>query len=229
MVTRHGVSARGAGILGRFCLLTAFGAAFGYIEAAVVVYLRAIFYPDGFCFPLKEFGHGELWHRLLLTEIGREGATLVLISSGAWLTGRNIRERLAYFLMIFAVWDIFYYIWLKVLIDWPGSFMDWDILFLIPMVWASPVLAPMLISALMLAFGVVILRFNNAERGIKVTLADWVGIFVSVVVMVVSFCAAGRHIAEADFASHFWWWFFGPGYLLAVGVLVKCIGQSKNM
>jgi len=216
-------------MLGRFCLLTAFGAAFGYIEAAVVVYLRAIFYPDGFRFPLVEFGHGGLWRRLLLTEIGREGATLVLISSGALLIGRNIRERLACFLVIFALWDIFYYVWLKVLIDWPGSIMDWDILFLIPMVWASPVSAPVLISALMLVFGVLILRFNDGGRGIKVTLLDWFGFFVSVVVMVMCFCLAGRHIAEADFASHFWWWLFWPGYLLLVGVLVKCIGQSKSV
>jgi len=229
MAARDRVSARGPGIFGRFWLLTAFGAAFGYIEAAVVVYLRAIFYPDGFRLPLVQFGHGELWRRLLLTKIGREAATMVLISSGAWLIGRNIRERLACFLVIFALWDIFYYVWLKVLIDWPGSIMDWDILFLIPIVWASPVLAPVLISALMLVFGIVILRFNDAGRGIKVNLLDWFGFFVSVLVMVMCFCLAGRHIAEADFASHFWWWLFGSGYLLAVGVLVKCIGQSKSV
>ncbi len=70
--------------------------------------------------------------RLVLTEIGREAATLVLIFTAAWLFGGVPQERIAYFLIIFAVWDIFYYVWLKVLLDWPATLMDWDILFLIP-------------------------------------------------------------------------------------------------
>ncbi|MHC4213225.1 MAG: hypothetical protein ACYSWP_07640 [Planctomycetota bacterium] len=114
--------------------LAALSIAFGYIEASVVVYLRAIFYPDGFVFPLTEFGieTSPLWRRLLLTEIGREASTLVLIISGAYLFGRNVRERVAGFMIIFGIWDIFFYVWLKVLVNWPGSIMDWDILFLIP-------------------------------------------------------------------------------------------------
>lgn len=42
--------------LKRFCIVVIFGIAFAYIEAAVVVYLRTIFYPAGFTFPLTEFG-----------------------------------------------------------------------------------------------------------------------------------------------------------------------------
>jgi len=209
-------------------VVTAFGAAFGYIEAAVVVYLRAIFYPDGFRFPLIEFGNGELWRRLLMTEIGREGATLVLIGTGAWLIGRNLRQRFAWFLVIFAVWDITYYIWLKVLLGWPGSIMDWDILFLIPMVWASPVLAPVLISAAMLVFAGVILRRSEAGRGIEVKMIDWAGFSGAIVVVLASFCLAGRHIAEADFASHYLWRLFWLGYSCAIGVFFKCVWQSKN-
>ena len=34
-----------------FCIAVVFGIAFGYIEAAVVVYLREIFYTGGFVFP----------------------------------------------------------------------------------------------------------------------------------------------------------------------------------
>ncbi|MCJ7673904.1 MAG: hypothetical protein MUO33_01995, partial [Sedimentisphaerales bacterium] len=55
--------------------------------------------------------------QLLVIEIGREAATLVLISTGAWLFGKGIQPRCAYFLTIFATWDIFYYVWLKALID----------------------------------------------------------------------------------------------------------------
>ena len=104
----------------RFCIVVIFSIAFAYIEAAVVVYLREIFYPDGFSFPLTIFAIDPLWRRFLLTEIGREAATIVLIFMSAWLFGRNRRQRFAYFLTIFAIWDIFYYVWLKVLIDWPA-------------------------------------------------------------------------------------------------------------
>ncbi len=112
-----------------FCIVVIFSIAFAYIEAAVVVYLRQIFHPEGFTFPLTTFGLSPLWKRLLFTEIGREAATIVLIFTGCWLSGKNRRQRFAYFMTIFAVWDIFYYVWLKVLLDWPSSIMDWDILF----------------------------------------------------------------------------------------------------
>ncbi len=69
----------------RFCIVVVFGIAFAYIEATVVVYLRTIFHPSGFTFPLTEFAISPMWKRLLLTETGREAATLVLISASAWL------------------------------------------------------------------------------------------------------------------------------------------------
>ena len=122
----------------RFLIAVVFSIAFGYIEASVVVYLREIFYPQGFTFPIVFFEVEPLWRRLLLTEIGREASTIVLILIGAWLFGKNRRQRFAYFLIIFAVWDIFYYVWLKVLLGWPATVMEWDILFLIPVAWAAP-------------------------------------------------------------------------------------------
>ncbi len=36
----------------RFCVVVAFSIAFANIEATVVVYLRHIFHPDGFHFPI---------------------------------------------------------------------------------------------------------------------------------------------------------------------------------
>ncbi|MHC4682417.1 MAG: hypothetical protein ACYTEK_27490 [Planctomycetota bacterium] len=213
--------------LKNLCIVVAFGVAFAYIEAAVVVYLREIFHPEGFTFPMKVFGAGPLARRLLLTEIGREAATIVLIFTGAWLFGRNRRQRVAYFLTIFAVWDIFYYVWLKVLIDWPASIMDWDILFLIPVAWASPVLYPVLISATMLAFAVILLCRPSGARPFKVTLPDWLGFFASGLIVVVSFSVAGLHITEQDFASYFYRPLFAAGYSLGVAVFAKCLLKSR--
>ncbi len=213
--------------LKRFCIVVIFGIALAYIEAAVVVYLRAIFYPDGFTFPLTEFGIGPLWQRLLLTEIGREVASLVLVSTAAWLFGRNLQQRFAYFMVIFAVWDIFYYVWLKILIDWPSSIMDWDILFLIPMPWASPVLAPVLISVILLIFAIIILCRSSCARPIKVSPIQWLGFILAGLVVVASFCIAGLHITEPDFKSHFHWPLFTLGEILAIALFLTCLLKSK--
>ena len=93
-----------------------FGIALAYFEAAVVVYLRAIFYPEGFKFPLSLFDINASHKHLLLTEIGREAATVVLIVCSCWIFGHNRRQRLAGFFIIFAVWDIFY---LKLRLSFP--------------------------------------------------------------------------------------------------------------
>lgn len=213
--------------LKRFIIVVIFGVAFAYIEAAVVVYLREIFHPDGFSFPLTVFGTDATGKQLLLTEVGREAATIVIILTGSHLFGRNLRQRIAYFLTIFAVWDIFYYVWLKVLINWPSSIMDWDILFLIPAVWAGPVLAPVLVSAALLVFAVMILYRDSYGGAVRVSFADWAGFILAGVAVVGSFCIAGGHITESNFQSYFYWLPFAGGLLLAAGVFVKCLLKSK--
>jgi len=212
----------------RFIIVVIFGVAFGYIESAVVVYLREIFYPAGFTFPLPHaFDINPLWKRLLLTETGRETATLVLILSAAWLFGKNTRQRFAYSLIIFAVWDIFYYIWLKVLLDWPASILDWDILFLIPAPWAGPVLAPVLVSLIMLVFAWAILYRDCINKPIKASVWDWLGFSLAGLIVVLSFILAGRFMTKPDFASHFSWPLFLTGLLAAIAFFVKSFLKSK--
>ena len=220
--------------LTRFVIAVVFSIAFAYIESAVVVYLRVIFHPDGFTFPLSNVDTILQHKALLLTEIGREAATIVLILTGAWLFGRNLRQRFAYFLTIFAVWDIFYYIWLKVfsaclqaIPDWPLSIMDWDILFLIPVAWAGPVVAPVLVSITLLVFAMIILYRDCCGRPIKASRIDWLGFIAAAVVIVVSFCIPGPHIAEPDFQSYFYWPIFAAGLLAAIALFVKCLLKSK--
>jgi len=215
-------------ILERFVVVVIFAVAFAYIEAAIVVYLREIFYPDGFAFPLPNLlAFDPAQKSLLLTEIGREAATLVLILTAACLFGRNRRQRFAYFMTIFAVWDIFYYVWLKILLNWPTSIMDWDILFLIPTTWASAVLYPVIISIIMLTFAAFVLYRDARGRPINVTLADW-GLFsLAALVVVVSFCTPGPHVAEPDYQSQFYWPLFALGAIAAVAVFLKCLLKSK--
>lgn len=216
-------------MLRKFCIAVVFGIAFGYIEAAVVVYLREIFYPEGFTFPLEMFSINPLWRRLLLTEIGREAATIVLIFTGARLFGKNLRQRFAYFLTIFAVWDIFYYVWLKVLLDWPASIMDWDILFLIPVTWAGPVLAPVLTSLVMLVFAAVILYYDCRCVVIRATFSDWFGFSLSAFMIMASFCIPGPHTAKENYMDYFPWILFAAGLLFAVILFTNCLLRLNRL
>lgn len=137
-------------------VVSIFSVAMAALESAVVVYLRALYYPDGFTVALKMIDE-----EILLIEIMREAATLTMLLTVGYLAGKNLRERMAYFLLSFAVWDIFYYGWLKVFIGWPASVFEWDILFLIPITWLAPVLAPLICSATMLLLALVLLFKAN--------------------------------------------------------------------
>jgi hypothetical protein len=206
----------------RLILVAVFGIAFAYIESAVVVYLREIFHPNGFDFPLKVFSADELDRGLLLTEVGREAATLVLIVTACSLFGENRRQRAAYFMMIFALWDIFFYVWLKVLINWPASLMDWDILFLIPLTWAAPVIAPILVSLTMLLFALVILVLDARNIAVKPGPLDWMGFVAAALLTVGLFCSAGQFIDQADYNIHFSWPGFAAAEVAAVWFFAAC-------
>lgn len=132
--------------------------AFAYVEAAVVAYLRALYYPEGFGFPVKPIDPAHLG-----IELGREGATIVMLVSVGLLGGRRAAERFGIFAVAFGLWDLFYYLWLKLLLDWPASLGDWDLLFLIPAPWSAPVAAPCAV-ALFLAVGGALIVLDRGRR-----------------------------------------------------------------
>src|SRR4029450_13917650 len=132
---------------------TAYAVAMAYLESAIVVYLRRLYYPKGFDFPLVIIDVPTL-----LIEVGREAATRVSMAAGRTKVGKC-----AYFLYLFGVWDIFYYVWLKVFLDWPASLFTWDVLFLIPVPWVGPVLAPVTVALTMIGMALVLLRLE--QRG----------------------------------------------------------------
>jgi hypothetical protein len=153
----------------RLVLIILFAAAFGYVEAAVVVYLRALYYPGGFQFPLRIFEPG-----LLFVELFREAATLVMLGAVAVLSGRTHWDRFGAFLVAFGVWDITFYLWLRVATGWPATLLEWDILFLLPLPWIGPVLAPSLIAAIMVAGGAWMMLLAGRGIILKVTLPSTV-------------------------------------------------------
>ncbi len=207
----------------RLISLVAFSIAFAYIEAVVVVYLRAVFYPAGFVFPIEDFTEMAGAGKYVLIEIGREAATVVLMFTASLLMVSDRRRRLAYFLIIFAVLDIFYYVWLKVLLGWPVSIMDWDVLFLIPVTWAAPVLAPVITSITMLFIAVVLL----SNKPISVSRPRGAGFTASVLMIIVLFCIAGLKITGPDYASYFSWPVFGALHAAIIILLLRCVERKQ--
>lgn len=162
--------------------LTVFSVAMGYLESAVVVYLRDIYYPEGFSFPIKVFSE-----EIFITELLRETSTLAMLFSVAYIGGKNFYQRLANFIFCFAVWDIFYYAGLKLLLGWPESFLTWDILFLIPVIWAAPVFAPLICALTMILLAVCIWYFEEKGREIKINFTEWSLLIAGSCLMIVTF------------------------------------------
>jgi len=152
------------------------------VEAGVVIYLRALYYPEGFSFPLA-----IITTRHFIFEIARETATILMLISVSTLIGKRFWEKFAYFLICFGVWDIFYYIWLKIAIGWPLSLLDWDILFLIPLPWIGPVVAPVTIAIMMILAGLFILFLFKRGYDFRPSSLAWVMTIIGTLVILYSF------------------------------------------
>lgn len=143
------------------------GSAFGYIEAAVVYYLRGLmnFHRNYSLIHYKTLlnlgfiAFVTTRHSLLVNnrindvEKVREVATIVVLIAIAYIAGSDWRQRLGAFLVSFACWDIMYYVFLKILDNWPNSLFTKDVFFLIPVTWIGPVITPLVCAIVILALG----------------------------------------------------------------------------
>jgi hypothetical protein len=150
--------------------LALFAVAMGWLEAVVVVYLRAILgIAHGEALPST----AEVMHRfaqshlLLRIEQSREAATLIMLAAVGWLAAERFAGRLGGFLLVFGLWDISYYVALRILVGWPRSLFDMDLLFLLPTHpwWYQPVWVPVLISCGMIALGLRLLATDRSTGG----------------------------------------------------------------
>lgn len=191
-----------------------FAIAFAFIESAVVVYIRDLYYPDGFGFPLK-----PIFAKHLSTEVIREFSTLLVILTVASLAGTTRWQRFAYFLIAFGLWDIFYYGWLKVLLDWPASIFEFDVLFLIPLPWIAPVLAPILISILLIVSGLLIIRKEAREGGFKSGRLAWILSIIGSLVILYSFMHDLDATLRFRMPSEYDWRVYAVGMMLLVAAM----------
>jgi hypothetical protein len=202
----------------RWLVVSLFAIAMAWVESAVVFDLRTLVdriqpYQEN---PLPLIG------KLGPVELVREFATMVMLFTAGVLAGRTWRARFGYMLVAFGVWDIFYYVFLKIMCGWPASLLDWDILFLLPLPWWGPVLAPMLIALLMILWGTLATQCESKPASRVATAVTWSVCFVGMVLALYVFMADCIQVADQGVAvirtvlpEHFDW----PRFLIALALM----------
>jgi len=202
---------------GRWLIVVLYAMAMAWVESAVVFYLRTMidriepYQPN----PLPMIGG------FAPVELTRELATLVMLFTVGMLAGRTWRARIGYAVIAFGVWDIFYYVFLKMMCGWPHTLLDWDVLFLLPMPWWGPVLAPVLISVLMILWGTAASQFERKHTPLlsnwRVWVLNFAGVALALYVFMADTIAAAQRGLEAIrtvLPEKFNWSLFGIALLL---------------
>jgi hypothetical protein len=203
----------------RWLMVACYAVAMAWVEAAAVYYLRRLvdrvepYQPN----PLPIMGS------LGAVELTRELATLIMLFTVGALAGRTWKARFGYMAIAFGLWDIFYYAFLKIICGWPHSWRDWDVLFLIPLPWWGPVLAPMMIAGLMIGWGTLASQFEVVEGQGKLEWWAWLagggGIGLALYLFMAGTLAAlGRNpesVGQMLPQKFPWGWFW-----------VACVGMS---
>jgi hypothetical protein len=216
--------------------LVLFGVAFGYVEASVVVYLRTIYEPirqkisprpPGELFPLitpQQLAQaGPENSRRLWTELGREAATILMLAAVGLAVSRSFQQWTAAFLIAFGVWDICFYLFLRLLIHWPESAMTWDLLFLLPVPWVGPVLAPVIVSLSMIGCGYVALT-----RPLALKATHWIAILAGGSIVVVACCLDFPNTTRGGMPNPFHWGVFTTGELLGLAGFASAAVSSRS-
>jgi hypothetical protein len=179
--------------------------------------------------------------RIAVTEIFREFATMIMLVAVGVIAGRSKLERFGFFIFAFGIWDIFYYVFLKLLIGWPESLFTWDILFMLPTTWVGPVLAPVINATSMVIFGGLIWYFQSKGKLLPVKMREWVMLITGSLIVIwayiedyVSFMHERFSMTEIFFPSdsggmiesaityvpqEFSWWIFWVGQLLIMSAI----------
>ena len=217
----------------RWALVIVFAVAMAWVESASVFYIRALvgrvepYQADPL--PIRgALGNVELW---------REAATLVMLAMLGTLSGRTWRHRAGYAALAFGAWDIFYYVFLHLISGWPRTLLDWDILFLLPLPWWGPVLAPISIALVMILWGTLTTQSRDHTTSTRLTWTlGWIGIGLALAVFMIDAWRAlpdGRDAVLRVLPSTFNWPLFSMALLLmaspAVHQIASLLTQARGV
>ncbi|MGM0650813.1 MAG: hypothetical protein ACQES1_09955 [Bacteroidota bacterium] len=220
-----------------------FAVAFAMIETAVVIYLREIFYPEGFAFPLQMISPD-----LAVVEAVREVATMLLLISIAAVATNKFYTGFAWFIYAFAIWDIFYYVFLYVFLGWPENLLVWDVLFLLPFTWVGPVIAPLINSLCMILLAIIIIKYR---QNLRIKLWHWIGLIIGAIIVIVSYTEDYVGFMSDDYSiiellsvnntneiiekagnyipQQFAWWLFITGVVIHLFIIVDIWWRNDRM
>jgi len=122
--------------------LALFAIAMALVEAAVVIYLRELYFPSGF-FIQSAQDLQVIPAKMLRMEFWREAATIIMLICVAFLSFDRKKERFLAFVWTFSVWDLTFYLFLYIFLRWPESLTTLDVYFLIPWPLIGPVWFPL--------------------------------------------------------------------------------------
>lgn len=207
----------------RWWIVVLYAIAMAWVESPVVFYLRSMinriepYQPN----PLPAIGG------FALVELPREFATLVMLFTVGMLAGKTWRQKTGYTLIAFGFWDIFYYVFLKLICGWPHSLLDWDILFLLPLPWWGPVLAPVLISLLLISWGTITMTFEENPRRLPSNWWTWgsnsLGVSLALYVFMADAIAASHHgfnAVRVVLPKQFNWSLFDCAFLMMAAPVI---------
>jgi hypothetical protein len=217
-----------------------FGIGFGFVEAVVVVDLRAILssatgrtdlLSADEIFPMIPLDRLERADpavaRLMKIEVLREAATLMILAGVGLAAGRTFIQRFSIFLVAFGIWDLCYYLCLNLLLGWPASVWTWDILFLIPVAWAAPVLAPAIVAVSMVVAGSVVIVREASGRAFRVSGWEWTALIGGGFLLILSFCWDWRNIASGGMPNPFSWPLFAAGEGVGLGGFLHAVWANR--
>jgi len=209
---------------GTAATVLALAVAMAYLESAVVVYLQlALDSQVGAIFPLRPVAEvGDL----VLIEVGREAATLVMIATAGILAGRTGLERLAWAAVVFGAWDIGYYAWLYVFAGWPPSLATTDLLFLIPVPWVGPVWSPVAVSVALVGFGLAAARAERHGRHLVLRPWHWIAGVGGGLLVILSYTLDAGSVIDAGMPGTYSWPVFAAGMVLASAAAVDVLRRA---
>jgi hypothetical protein len=214
----------------RFFYVAIYAIGMAYLEASIVVYLRKLYGISDLMISVPAFDPV-----VSVIELGRELATLIMLLAVGLVSGKKFQSQIGFSLYAFGLWDIWYYIWLVIFIGFPQSLFDWDLLFLIPLPWWGPVIAPVMISVLMIISGVRLALLEEKGLFVRLKWLDWAMLALGSGTMLYAFMSEAISSLPAsvenlsDFRpSSFLWPIFLIGYAISIYATWRILYKSLN-